>query len=238
MEGEGTSEGIVAHPIEIAHRLEQVRERIADAGADPMDVRIVAVTKGCGPDIVRSIMKLGIVDLGESYAQELISKARITGGDPLLGDPGVPAWHFIGRLQSNKVKGLAQVVSVWQSIDRERLVHELARRAPGAQVFIEVNVSGEPGKGGCLPIDVGRLVGLARDCGLRVAGLMTIGPRGSERDVRSGFRMLNHLADTQGLAERSMGMSGDYEIAVQEGATIVRLGTALFGPRADPRKVQ
>ncbi|MBI3257795.1 MAG: YggS family pyridoxal phosphate-dependent enzyme [Actinobacteria bacterium] len=223
---------------EVGRRLDQVRDRIAEAGGDPERVRIVAVTKGFGPDAVRSAMAVGVVDIAESYAQELLPKVRDLQGAPLGAGEVVwsPTWHFIGRLQSNKVRLLAPVISVWQSIDRAKLVAEVARWAPGAQVLIEVNVAGEAGKGGCPPADVGALVSRARDYGLDVTGLMTVAPRGADQVVRSAFRLLTSLADAQGLGERSMGMSGDYGIAVQEGATTIRLGAALFGPRTDPRK--
>lgn len=223
---------------EVARRLDRIRDRIGEAGGDPERVRIVAVTKGFGPDAVRSALDLGITDIGESYAQELLQKLRDLEGAPLgTGKPGwSPTWHFIGRLQSNKVRLLAPVIAVWQSIDRASLVAEVSRRAPGAQVLIEVNVGGEAGKGGCQPADVGALVSRARDSGLDVTGLMTVAPRGADHVVRSGFRLLTSLADVQGLGERSMGMSGDYATAVQEGATTIRLGAALFGPRTDPRK--
>ncbi len=221
----------------IGERLQVVRDRIVAAGGDLGRVKIVAVTKGFGPQVVKAAQRLGLYDMGESYAQELLQKAaqvelsaRETENDSLL-----PMWHFIGRLQSNKVRLVAPLVSMWQSIDRESVIDEVARRVPGAKVLIEVNVSGETSKGGCPPRDALALVDRARESGLDVVGLMAIGARGSDEVVHSGFRLLANLADDGGLVERSMGMSGDYEVAVQEGATMVRLGQVLFGPRTGPR---
>jgi uncharacterized pyridoxal phosphate-containing UPF0001 family protein len=140
-------------------------------------------------------------------------------------------WHWIGRLQRNKVRQLAPLVSLWESVDRPELAAEIAARAPGAAVLVQVNVAGASTQGGCHPTAVGPLVAACRDLGLDVRGLMAIGAQGSPEVVRAGFRTVRSLADDLGLSERSMGMSGDLEAAVAEGATAVRVGTALFGPR-------
>ena len=140
--------------------------------------------------------------------------------------------HFIGRLQSNKVRQLAGLVDVWETIDRPSLVAEVARRAPGATILVQVDPTGEPGKGGCEPGAVEGLVTAARAAGLVVDGLMTVGPTvGGPDAVRPGFRTTRRLAEQLGLATCSMGMTDDLEVAIEEGATRVRLGTALFGPR-------
>jgi pyridoxal phosphate enzyme (YggS family) len=204
----------------VAERVAAVRERIAGAGGG--GVTLVAVTKGFGPEVVAAALAAGVADIGESYAQELASKAEVV-------DP--PRWHFVGRLQANKVRALAGTVDLWQSVDRPRVVDELARRAPGAKVLVQVDVTGEPSKGGCPPADVPALVERAATAGLEPRGLMAVGPLGPPEEARSGFRALVALADRLGLPERSIGMSGDLEVAVQEGATMVRVGTALFGPR-------
>ncbi len=198
-----------------------VRDRIADAGGAGR-VRLVAVTKGFGPDVVAAAVAAGVDDVAESYAQELVAKAAVV---------APPRWHFVGRLQANKVRALAGTVDLWQSVDRPRLVDELARRAPGARVLVQVDVTGEPSKGGCPPDEAPALVERAAAAGLEPAGLMAVGPLGSPEEARPGFRALVALADRLGLAERSMGMSADLEVAVQEGATMVRVGTALFGSR-------
>lgn len=207
-------------------RVETVRNRIADAGGDPERVALLAVTKGFGPEVALAAAAAGLVDLGENYAQELVAKA------PVLSEADAEVrWHFIGRLQRNKVRSLAPFVSLWQTVDRLQLGLEIAKRAPGAEVLVQVNVSDEPQKGGCAPGEVGDLVAALGDAGLRVEGLMTVGRTGSPDEARSGFALLRSLADDQALAVRSMGMSGDLEAAVAEGATMVRVGSALFGPR-------
>jgi pyridoxal phosphate enzyme (YggS family) len=205
----------------VAERVAAVRERVAGAGGEGR-VTIVAVTKGFGPDAVAAAVAAGLDDVGESYAQELLTKA---------GAVAPPRWHFVGRLQANKVRSLVGTVSLWQSVDRPRLVDELARRAPGARVLVQVDVSGEPSKGGCPPAEVPALVERASAAGLEPAGLMAVGPLGPPEDARPGFRAVTALADRLGLPERSMGMSADLEVAVQEGSTMVRVGTALFGQR-------
>jgi uncharacterized pyridoxal phosphate-containing UPF0001 family protein len=123
-------------------------------------------------------------------------------------------------------------VDLWESVDRPALVDELARRVPGARLLVQVAATDEPSKGGCPPDDVGGLVQRARAAGLTVEGLMTIGPlEGGAAAARPAFRLVRRLVDELGLAQCSMGMSGDLEVAVEEGATEVRLGTALFGSR-------
>ncbi|MBW3580268.1 MAG: YggS family pyridoxal phosphate-dependent enzyme [Actinobacteria bacterium] len=207
----------------VSEAVERVRDRIATAGGDPSAVRLVAVTKGFGPGAVAAAVAAGVVDVGESYASELVGKAN-------SAPPGV-RWHFVGRLQSNKVKPVASLVELWQSVDRPSLVRRLGERVPGARVLVQVNASGEVTKGGCRPADARDLVAHADDAGLDVRGLMTIGATGDPEDARPGFRLVRELADRLGLPERSMGMSGDLEVAVQEGSTMVRVGRALFGPR-------
>lgn len=200
-----------------------VRQRVEAAGGDPERVRIIAVTKGHGLDAVQEALDAGLSDLGESYAQELVGKAEQLA-------PEV-RWHFIGGLQRNKVRLVAPFVHLWQSVDRLSLAAEIARRAPGAAVLVQVNVTGLEHQSGCPPARVASVVEGCTDLGLDVRGLMAIGPQGSDDVVRAGFRQVRELADRLGLPERSMGMSGDLEVAVAEGSTMIRVGTALFGPR-------
>lgn len=210
----------------VAERVEHVRRRIADAGGDPARVTIVAVTKGFDAAAVEAAVDAGLLDVGENYAQELLAKADA------IREAGARV-HFIGQLQSNKVRLLAGLVDVYESVDRPSLVHELARRAPGARVLIQVSPAGEAGKGGAAIEDVPGLVDAARAAGLDVAGLMTVGPTsGGAEAARPGFRAVRALVDRLGLTVCSMGMTGDLEVAVQEGSTQVRVGTALFGARA------
>lgn len=206
---------------DIVARLTRLRERLAAAGGD--GVRVVAVTKALGVDAVHAATEAGLRDIGESYAQECVTK--------LADLQDRPTVHFIGRLQSNKVGRLAGIVDIWQSVDRVRLVDEIARRAPGATMLVQVDISGEDSKGGCHPSEIAMIVEHAEGAGLRVAGLMGIAPLGPPDTARPGFAALRALVDRHGLEECSMGMSGDVEVAVEEGATMVRVGTALFGPR-------
>jgi uncharacterized pyridoxal phosphate-containing UPF0001 family protein len=140
--------------------------------------------------------------------------------------------HFIGRLQTNKVRQLVGLVQVWSSLDRPSVIDEVARRAPGSRVLVQVDTTGDPAKGGCALSMVGDLVARCGEQGLRVEGLMTVGPTDATAEAaRGGFRAVRALVDELGLAVCSMGMSGDLEVAVQEGSTELRIGTALFGAR-------
>ncbi len=207
---------------DLASRLERVRRQVVAAGG--RDVTVVAVTKGFGRDAIDAALAVGCEDVGENYAQEAVAKfADRTRGRPRL--------HFIGRLQSNKVAMLAPIVELWQSVDRASLAPVLATHAPGARVLVQVNVTDEENKGGCRPTDTHDLVGILRRNGLNVEGLMTVGRTGDPADARVGFAELRSLADELSLPVRSMGMSDDFEVAVSEGATMVRIGSALFGPR-------
>ncbi len=208
----------------VAHNANAIRKRIAAAGGT--HVTLIAVTKTFGVDAVRAAVDAGCSAIGENYAQELIGKVAEWPEDVAL-----PEIHFIGRLQSNKIRMLAPHVDVWQTVDRVTIVDALARRAPGARIFVQVNVESDPAKGGCTPGDTPAIVSHAADQGLVVEGLMTIGRQGSVEEVSAGFAHLRALADGLGLVGCSMGMSGDLEAAVAAGATHVRVGSALFGPR-------
>jgi pyridoxal phosphate enzyme (YggS family) len=217
--------------IVIAERLAEVRERIAtaarSAGRGPETVTMVVVTKEVDVDRVRAARAAGAVDLGENRTADLVAKAEAIGSSGDLDD--APRWHFIGRLQRNKVRAAAPYVALWQSIDREELAAEVGRRAPGAAVLVQVNVVGEPQKGGCAPAETPALVDACRAHGCRVDGLMTVPPLAG--DPRPVFGRLRQMTDDLGLRVCSMGMSGDYEVAIAEGATMVRVGSAVFGPR-------
>jgi pyridoxal phosphate enzyme (YggS family) len=211
-------------PAAVAGRLDQLRARIDRVGSVG-ELTIVGVTKGFDVDAVMAAMQCGITTIGENYAQELVAKAAaLTSGEH-------PQWHFLGRIQRNKVRSLAPVVDVWQSVDRVELIDEIAKRASGARVFIQANLSGEPQKGGASLEEVPALVDHARSTGLLVEGLMGVGIEGLPEQSRPGFRALVALADSLGLIHRSIGMSDDLEVALQEGSTMIRVGSALFGPR-------
>lgn len=211
-------------PDDLTRRLSDLRRRIESAGGDPERVRVVAVTKGHPAEVVRAVAALGVADVGESYAQELAAKADEVGDLPVQ-------WHAIGRLQHNKVRLIAPFVHLWQSVDRLSLAAEIARHAPGAGVLVQVNVSGSESQGGVPPERTAAVVEGCEDLGLAVRGLMAIGPQAAAPEIADAFRTVTRLADHLGLEERSMGMSGDLEVAVAAGATMVRVGTALVGPR-------
>jgi pyridoxal phosphate enzyme (YggS family) len=206
----------------LAERLEHVRRQIADAGG--ANVEILAVTKGHPIEVIEAALAVGLTAVGENYAQELVAK--------FAEKPLDVSVHFIGQLQTNKVRQIVSMVDVYETLDRPALVVELAKRAPGARVLVQVNTSGESTKGGCAPDDVEALAAQAASAGLVVDGLMTVGPTtGGAEAARAGFRVVRGLCDTLGLATCSMGMSDDFIVAVEEGSTRVRLGSVLFGMR-------
>jgi PLP dependent protein len=212
-----------------ARRLEEVGVRIASARGDVTSVRIVAVTKGFGPEAVEAALGAGLTDIGENYADALVAKSRAVGA----GSGAV--WHFLGAVQRNKVGRLAPVVTWWQGVGRVEEGRAIAKRSPDAKVLVQVDVAGLPGRGGCQPDRVGDLVAALRDEALEVAGLMAVGPPGPPEDARPGFALVSTLADSLDLPVRSMGMSDDLEVALSEGSTMLRLGRALFGDRAPGR---
>ena len=212
----------------VSEAVASLRKRIANAGG--VDVALVGVTKTFGAEAWRFAKVAGCDAIGENYAQEVVAKAaEVAWADRL------PV-HFIGQLQSNKIRQLAGIVDVWQSVDRLSLLTEIAKRSPqSAQVLLQVNVTGEEGKGGCLPAEVGELSRAAQDLGIDVLGLMTVGPTNEDPIVtRITFRTLRTLVNEHGLRQCSMGMTGDLEIAIEEGSTMVRVGSALFGNRPSP----
>ena len=207
---------------EVADRVAHVRSEISNAGGS--EVSLIAVTKSFGIDALRAASNAGCEGVGENYAQELLEK--VTVGLPLIDV------HFIGALQSNKVRSLAGHVALWQSVDRDSVVDELGRRAPGASILIQVDTTQEPSKGGVTPALLDTLRSRAEARGLIVKGLMTIGPTdGTPQECEKSFEMLRLLVNEQGLSVCSMGMSADYQIAVACGSTMVRVGSGLFGDR-------
>ena len=219
--------------------LARVRRRIAEAerraGRALGSVELVAVSKLQPVEAIRSAYRAGQRLFGESYVQELLSKRERLADLPDLG------WHFIGHLQRNKARQVVGRVAVVESVDSIKLAEELAKRAEatGATVSVlaQVDVAGEETKNGCARGELGALLDAVEAAGsLRLRGLMAIPPFEVEpEEARRHFAALRELRDRHGGAERlpelSMGMSGDFEVAIEEGATLVRVGTALFGPR-------
>lgn len=219
-----------------------VRQRVAAAarrgGRDPAAVTIIAVTKTRTVDEVRQVLATGLTDLGENRVQELKEKWTALGGT-------AATWHVIGSLQTNKAKQAMEMASLVHSLDREALADEFARVAERdgklVDALVQVNVSGEGSKHGIAAADlVGFLRRISERGQIRVHGLMTMAPLDADAEQsRPHFRRLRLLAaEAQRLAlpgidlkHLSMGMSGDYEVAVEEGATLVRIGTAIFGTR-------
>ena len=218
----------------LPERLTQVRAEIARWASAP--VTIVAVTKGFGPEAVRAALAAGLADVGENKVQEALKKQESFSA---LGDLR-PRWHLIGHLQRNKAKMVAGRFAMVHSVDGWDLAQELDQRSQDPmRVLLQVNVAGEAQKSGC---SLEEAPALARQIAqlehLRLEGLMTMAPFTDDVEVqRRTFRGLRLLRDSiqkeEGLwlPTLSMGMSGDYATAVQEGATVIRLGTVLFGPR-------
>lgn len=222
----------------LSARLDTVRETVArsqEAGGWRHPVRIVAVTKTHGAEAVRAAFAAGLRDIGENRVQEALQKQdAITDLDL--------EWHLIGTLQRNKARHAAGRFGLIHSVDREDLAAELDRRSPEGRsqaVLVQVNCSGEPQKGGVSPEALPALLeGLAGFGRIQVKGLMTMSALTDDtKEQRRAFRLLRELRDQSerqghGLPELSMGMSGDYAVAVEEGATMIRLGTVLFGERS------
>ena len=214
--------------------LQSVRERIARscerAGRDPASVTLVAVSKGHPAAMVAAAAAAGVRHFGENRIQEALPKIEEATG------AGVEAtWHLVGHLQSNKAKAAASAFDVIHSVDSARLLARLDTAAPAPRdVLLQVNVAAEPQKQGIAPDEVEALVQAARAAAsLRLRGLMTIAPIAADpEEVRPVFRALKLLAERHGLPALSMGMTDDFEVAIEEGATLVRVGRAIFGERA------
>jgi len=203
------------------------------AGRDPEQVKLIAVSKVFPAEAIRAAYEAGLRDFGENYVQEFEHKSMELGN--LIG----ATFHLIGHLQTNKARRAVQLFDVIQTVDSERLAQRLEQAAatlkPGGklEVMIEVKLSGEPSKSGAPPEELDRLVEVLRTCPhLKLTGLMTMPPFSDDPEAaRPYFRRLRALAEAYKLPHLSMGMSQDFEVAVEEGATHVRIGTALFGAR-------
>ena len=226
---------------EIPANLTRIHEQIAAAcrrvGRDPEEVRLVAVSKVKPAELIEEAWHSGQQLFGESYAQEFQEK------EPQVQAPVI--WHFIGGLQSNKVKYLRGRVAMIHSVDRlslaEEIDHQWGKLNRSVEVLLQVNIGDEASKSGCTPEELSELIAaIARLPHLRIRGLMCLPPYSDDpEEVRPYFRQLRELAEQikklhipgVEMRELSMGMSGDFEVAVEEGATLVRIGTAIFGER-------
>lgn len=229
----------------IAERVSEVRRRIEQAceraDRDPASVRLIAVSKTQPVAAIREALEAGIEDFGENRAQELAPKAEEAERLGLR-----VAWHFVGHLQRNKVRDVMPHVAVLHSLDSPRLIEDIGRRRPEAVAgraiphadgalpcYLEVNVSGEAQKHGVAPDQVSALLAAAEaSSAVRVSGLMTVAPLVDDpEEVRLVFATLRELARAHGLPGLSMGMTDDFEVAIEEGSTVVRVGRAIFGER-------
>ena len=209
-----------------------VRSVISDICGDAANsVQLIAVTKNFGPQAWDWARDAGCDAVGENYAQEAVAKAR--DADTVNRLP----LHFIGHLQSNKLSALYGTVHTWQTINRESLILGLAklyatRGGDAPSVLLQVNIADEAQKSGCHPRNVEKLVELALSNHLNVGGLMVMGPTNADPTVtRQTFREARKMCNELGLLECSAGMSHDYRIALEEGATMIRVGSAIFGER-------
>jgi PLP dependent protein len=223
---------------EVARRLERLqaslREACRAAGRPEGSVELLAVSKLQPLEALREAYAAGVRAFGENYAQELRDKSAA-----LADLPGI-RWHAIGPLQTNKAKYVARSAHVFHALDRADVAEELSRRRSGAplEVYLEVNVGGEASKGGVAPAKVPALAERVRQLpGLQLVGLMAMPPLGpGAEESRPHFRKLAALARAEGLTGLSMGTTHDYRVAIEEGATVVRVGTALFGERPAPAR--
>jgi len=212
----------------------RIAEAVKRAGYERSHVTLVAVTKKFSAGVIREGYQAGLLEFGENYVQEFSEKA------PQLRDLNGTRYHLIGHLQSNKVRPAIELFQLIQTIDSVKLIERLDRAAgelgKKIEALLEIKLSEEPNKTGASPQDVPKLLDAASQCAnTRITGLMTVPPWSENAELsRPHFRRLAELAQKYGLKQLSMGMSNDFEVAIEEGATIVRVGTALFGPRPKP----
>jgi hypothetical protein len=220
--------------VSLGERLATVRERIeracARSGRDSSSVTLIAVTKVFPAAVIRDAYEAGLRDFGENYVQEFESKA------PEVQDLAAARFHLIGHLQSNKAKKASELFAVIQTVDSPKLVRRLDEAGRPLDIMLEVKLSGEDAKSGAGPEELPVLIEAVRATrNLHLVGLMTMPPWSDEPEPsRPYFRRLRELASRFGLSQLSMGMSHDFEVAIEEGATHIRVGTALFGKRKKP----
>lgn len=222
-------------------RLREVRERIARAagrsGRSEEAITLIAVTKTHPPEAVLEALAAGVTSFGENRVQEGFAKASAVNAALGAGHAAhrrPPSWHLIGHLQTNKVRVALSTFAILHSVDSERLLRAIsAATTTSVQVMIEVNVAAEPQKYGIAPAELPALLGAAREFeNIDIRGLMTVAPHTVRaEETRPVFRALRALAEGHNLPGLSMGMTNDYEVAIEEGATHVRIGRALFGDR-------
>ena len=205
---------------ERAQKLAEVVKTKSDGNAI-----LLPVTKGFGAREVQAMLEVGLTKIGESYAQEILEKRKMVTDNRI-------AWHMIGGVQRNKVRKLSETVDLWHSVDRKELITEISKYQINSKILIQVSLNDRHKQGGCSPEIVPDLIEFASDKGINVEGLMTIGVDQDIDATKNVFAELGKLSETMGLKEISMGMSNDFEIAIDYGATILRVGRSIFGERA------
>ncbi len=244
----------------LRYQNELLQSRIAELSPHPDRVKVVAVSKGVPASLMQCAVSVGICDFGENYAQELVEKY-----DQVTNKSGQLHWHFIGALQSNKLRMLASKVSLWHSVCRKNHIEALAKLVQSPSILIQVNLdsfiaenldhglapdrmaanqapvnqlaAGSTQRQGISPEDLDGMVEIVRSSGCRLKGLMGVGPMGDRDSVARAFSWLGDQALRLGVDELSIGMSNDYELALECGATILRLGSYFFGERQRPGKL-
>jgi PLP dependent protein len=215
----------------------RIQEAVERSGRKRSDVTLVAVSKKFSADRIREAYQAGLREFGENYVQEFAEKR------PQLEGLEAARFHLIGHLQTNKARQACQLFQVIQTADSAKLLKRLdasaAEHGTVPEVLLEVKLSGEESKSGAEPEELPELLDTAASCSsIRVSGLMTMPPWPEDgEDSRPYFRRLAELARRYGLSQLSMGMSNDFEVAIEEGATLIRVGTALFGARPKPQKL-
>ena len=207
---------------ERAQKLAEVVKTKSDGNAI-----LLPVTKGFGTREVQAMLEVGLTKIGESYAQEILEKRKMVTDNRI-------AWHMIGGVQRNKVRKLSETVDLWHSVDRKELITEISKYQKNSKILIQVSLNDRHKQGGCSPENVPDLIEFASDKGINVEGLMTIGVDQDIDATKNVFAELGKLSEKMGLKEISMGMSNDFEIAIDYGATILRVGRSIFGER--PKK--
>ena len=185
---------------------------------------LLPITKGFSVREIEAVFEVGLFGIGESYAQELLEKSKEISDSRLK-------WHMIGNIQRNKVRKLSPVIELWHSVYRTEIIDEISKYKSDAKILIQVDMNARQMQGGCNPDDVPLLVDYANERGLKVEGLMTIGVNRDLIETKGSFLALSKMSESLGLKEVSMGMSDDFETALECGATILRVGRGIFGER-------
>ena len=211
------------------HTVQEIKEKASEL-IELVKIRsegratLLPVTKGFSVREIQAVFEVGLFGIGESYAQELLEKSKE------ISDSRVK-WHMIGNIQRNKVRKLSPVIELWHSVYRTEIIDEISKYRSDAKILIQVDMNARHMQGGCSPDDVPLLVDYANKRGLKVEGLMTIGVNRDLIETKESFLALSKMSESLGLKEVSMGMSDDFETALECGATILRVGRGIFGER-------